>query len=115
MISVRVFLMDSARALPRPSARDSAKVAKITVSQSQTETIPVNQAGSPFPVTRLKTKLIVVITLPDFDRQHDRIPPEGAWVKLFEGICERCSSAASDQIFPLLFCNGFAMTKHLPA
>jgi len=43
---------DAARAFPRPSASDSAKLEKSTVSQSQTETIPVKRADSP-AITRI--------------------------------------------------------------
>ena len=64
MTSVRVLRKDAARALPRPSASDSANVEKSTVSQSQNETSPVNQAGSlPAPVSD-STKVTSVMTLP---------------------------------------------------
>ncbi len=42
----RVFRRVSACALPRPSATDSARLAKTTVSQSQTAMAMVNADGS---------------------------------------------------------------------
>ncbi len=44
--SVRIARRLAAWARPRPSARASARLAKTTVSQSQTVTLNVNQAGS---------------------------------------------------------------------
>src|SRR5574341_60523 len=61
--SVLVFRREAARALPRPSASASAKVEKITVNQSHSETKPVNQTGSElFSITDI-TKVTRVITL----------------------------------------------------
>ena len=54
---------DAARALPRPSANASAKVAKSTVSQSQVETAPVNQADSLLRPARDRAKVTSVMTL----------------------------------------------------
>ena len=48
-VSVRIERRASACALPRPSASASAKLAKITVSQSQTAIENANQAGSSPP------------------------------------------------------------------
>ena len=48
-VSVRMARRASACALPRPSASASARLAKITVSQSQRATVKVNQAGSSPP------------------------------------------------------------------
>ena len=61
--SVRDFRRLAARALPRPSARASAKVEKMTVSQSQTETVPVNQAGSLLAPVSDRAKVTRVMTL----------------------------------------------------
>ena len=46
MVAVLVLRSDSACALPRPSATASARLAKITVSQSQTTISQANQDGS---------------------------------------------------------------------
>ena len=46
MVSVRIARRLAAWARPRPSASASARLAKTTVSQSQTVTLKVNQAGS---------------------------------------------------------------------
>ena len=54
---------EAARALPRPSASASAKVEKMTVSQSQRETVPVNQAGSLLAPVSDMTKVTRVMTL----------------------------------------------------
>ncbi len=45
-VSVLIALRLAAWARPRPSARASARLAKITVSQSQKETLKVNHEGS---------------------------------------------------------------------
>ena len=46
MVAVLVLRSDSACALPRPSATASARLAKITVSHSQTTISQANQDGS---------------------------------------------------------------------
>ncbi len=45
MVSLRILRSVSAWARPRPSAIASAKLAKRTVNQSQSDTEPVNQSG----------------------------------------------------------------------
>ena len=44
--SFRIFRSEAAWALPRPSATASAKLAKTTVNQSQSDTSPVNHRGA---------------------------------------------------------------------
>ena len=68
-VSVRVALSASAWALPRPSARASAKLAKMTVSHSQRATVKVNQGASLPPPSGSPPKAwishpTVVITAP---------------------------------------------------
>ena len=46
MVSERIARSDAACARPRPSARASARLAKTTVSHSQTAIVNVNQPGS---------------------------------------------------------------------
>src|ERR1700678_219806 len=58
-LSVRVFLSDSACALPRPSATASAKLANSTVNQSHRMIWKVKPRLSP-PVTRSRRKITVV-------------------------------------------------------
>src|ERR1700681_2912681 len=58
-LSVRVFLSDSACALPRPSATASAKLANSTVNHSHRMIWKVKARLSP-PVTRLRRKITVV-------------------------------------------------------
>ena len=63
-VVVRALRSVSACALPRPSAIASAKLAKTTVNQSQSETARMKPAGaSPLP-TSAWTKSPVVRTLP---------------------------------------------------
>jgi hypothetical protein len=60
-VSVRIARSASACALPRPSASDSAKFAKTTVSHSQIATVKVNHPGSePEPAIQVR----VVIAAP---------------------------------------------------
>src|SRR6478735_8091795 len=49
MVDVRVFRSDAAWALPRPSATDSARFAKSTVSHSQTAMPHVKPKGTVVP------------------------------------------------------------------
>src|ERR1700689_5058211 len=58
-LSVRVFLSDSACALPRPSATASAKLANSTVNHSHRMIWKVKARFSP-PVTRSRMKITVV-------------------------------------------------------
>jgi hypothetical protein len=66
MVSCRIRRKVSACAFPRPSATASAKLAKITVNQSQMETASVNQRGTPLcdATKRSRNQIAVVSTLP---------------------------------------------------
>ena len=66
MVSLRIRRKVSACAFPRPSATASAKLAKITVNQSQMETASVNQRGTPLgeAAKRSRNQIAVVSTLP---------------------------------------------------
>ena len=63
MVSVLARRRVSACALPRPSARASAKLANSTVNQSQAATCPV-KSGLPAPPASSWTRMIVVTRLP---------------------------------------------------
>ncbi len=65
-VSWRMRRSVSAWALPRPSATASAKLAKITVNQSQSETASVNQRGAApgGGAVRSRSQMAVVSTLP---------------------------------------------------
>ncbi len=66
MVSVRIARRLAAWARPRPSASASARLAKTTVSQSQTVMLKVNQAGSwpppsgPPPKTWISQATVVI-------------------------------------------------------
>ena len=86
MILVRDLRSEAARALPRPSARASAKVAKSTVSQRKSVTEPVNQTGSSAAARKRHDEGDQGDGAGYFHRKHDRIAPEGTRIQFFQGI-----------------------------
>ena len=80
VISVRVRRRLSAWALPRPSARASAKLAKIRVNHSQRMIWPEKRRSLP-PVRRSRANRTVVRSGHDLDDEHDRVPDHGAGVE----------------------------------
>ena len=69
MVSERALRKVSACALPRPSAMASAKLANSTVNHSHSVICKLNQKCS----CRRANSSTVVMTLPIFDHEHDRI------------------------------------------
>ena len=90
-VSVRIERSASAWALPRPSASASAKLAKTTVSQSQTPIEKANQAGSSPPPSGAPPK--TWISQPtggdhgaDLDHEHHRVAELVARVELAQRV-----------------------------
>ncbi len=93
-VSVRIERSASACALPRPSAIASAKLAKTTVSQSQTPIEKANQAGSSPPPSGGPPKTWisqppVVISGADLDHEHHRVAELVARVELAQRVEQR--------------------------
>ena len=81
-MSVLVLRSDSACALPRPSATASARLAKTTVSHSQT-TVSQREPG------RVDDRQDGAPHRADLDDEHDRVAPQRAGVELAQRVGQR--------------------------
>ena len=92
---VRVARSDSACALPRPSATDSARFAKSTVIQSQIAMPQLKDAGSGGAARRLDAEERLGDRdhgrqqRADLDDEHDRVAPHEARIELAERARDR--------------------------
>ena len=101
IVDVRVCRRVSACALPRPSATDSARFAKSTVSQSQTAMAQVKEAGTSVPPEtpgaaeeRLGDREHRGERGADLDDEHDGVVPHLARIELAERAGQRLRRAA---------------------
>ena len=82
VVVVRISRSAAAWALPRPSASASARLAKTTVSHSQTAIVTVNQRGSPEPPTTVAGDRRHGRA--DLDHEHHRVAQLDARVELLQ-------------------------------